>query len=86
LIRDKPFGTANTQTALALMLAFLVRNGAMVDAPDEELAGVCIGVAQGEVYAGMVTAEPIVGLPQRLPTPYRNTSGSTSLISMANSG
>jgi prophage maintenance system killer protein len=54
LIRDKPFGTANTQTALALMLAFLVRNGAVVDAPDEELAGVCIGVAQGEVYAGMV--------------------------------
>jgi len=54
LIRDKPFETANTQTALALMLAFLIRNGVAVEAPDEELAGVSIGVAQGEVYAGMV--------------------------------
>lgn len=54
LIRDKPFETANTQTGLALTLAFLIRNGVAVEAPDEELAGVSIGVAQGEVYAGMV--------------------------------
>ena len=54
LIRDKPFGKGNTQTGIALTLAFLLRNGAMVVAPEEEIAGVGLGIAQGEVYAGMV--------------------------------
>jgi len=54
LIKDKPFGAASTRTGLALTLAFLLRNGAMIDAPAEELAGISIGIEEGEVYAGMV--------------------------------
>jgi prophage maintenance system killer protein len=54
LIRDKPFGKGSTQTGMALTLAFLLRNGAAVVAPEEEIAGVALGIAQGEVYAGMV--------------------------------
>jgi len=54
LIRDKPFGKGSTQTGIALTLAFLLRNGAAVVAPEEEIAGVGLGIAQGEVYAGMV--------------------------------
>lgn len=54
LIRDKPFGKGSTETGLALTLAFLLRHGAGVDAPEEELAGISIGIAEGEVYAGMV--------------------------------
>jgi prophage maintenance system killer protein len=54
LIRDKPFGKGSTQTGIALTLAFLLRNGVAVVAPEEEIAGVGLGIAQGEVYAGMV--------------------------------
>ena len=54
LVKDQPFGGRSTRTGLALTLAFLLRNGAAVAAPDEELAGVAIGIAAGEVYAGMV--------------------------------
>jgi death-on-curing family protein len=54
LIKDKGFGDASTRTGLALTLAFLLRNGVAVMAPEEELAGVALGIAAGEVYAGMV--------------------------------
>jgi death on curing protein len=54
LIKDRPFGEASTRTGLALTLAFLLRNGVAVMAPEDELAGVALGIAQGEVYAGMV--------------------------------
>ena len=54
LIRDKPFGKGSTQTGIALTLAVLLRNGVAVVAPEEEIAGVGLGIAQGEVYAGMV--------------------------------
>ena len=54
LIRDQAFGAGSTQTGLALTLALLLRNGVEVAAPDEEIAGVGLGIAQGEVYAGMV--------------------------------
>jgi prophage maintenance system killer protein len=54
LIRDKPFGKGSTQTGLALTLAVLLRNGVAVVAPEEEIAGVGLGIASGEVYAGIV--------------------------------
>ena len=54
LIRDKPFGKGSIETGLALTLAFLMRHGAGVEAPDEEIAGISIGISEGEVYAGMV--------------------------------
>lgn len=67
LVKDQAFGPGSTRTGLALTLAFLLRNGVAVMAPEEELAGVVIGIAQGEVYAGMVemwlrdSARPIRG-------------------------
>jgi death-on-curing family protein len=54
LIRDRPFGDASALTAVALTLAFLARNGIGVMAPQEEIAGVGQGIAQGEVFVGMV--------------------------------
>lgn len=54
LVKDQAFGAGSTRTGLALTLAFLLRNGAAIVAPDEEVAGVAIGIQQGEVYAGMV--------------------------------
>jgi prophage maintenance system killer protein len=54
LIKDKGFGDQSTRTGLALTLAFLLRNGVAVMAPEEEIAGVALGIAAGEVYAGMV--------------------------------
>src|SRR6266540_3956478 len=54
LIKDKAFGPGSTRTGLALTLAFLLRNGAAIVAEDEELAGISIGIEQGEVYAGMI--------------------------------
>lgn len=54
LIRDKPFGKGSTQTAVALTLAFLARNGIGVMAPHDEIASVGLGIAQGEVFIGMV--------------------------------
>lgn len=54
LIRDQPFGKGSTRTGVALALAFLLRNGIVVVAPDEEIAGVGLGIAQGDVYVGMV--------------------------------
>ena len=54
LIKDQAFGAGSTRTGLALTLAFLLRNGAAIVAPDEELAGISIGIEQGEVYAGTV--------------------------------
>lgn len=54
LIKDEPFGSGSAQTGLALMLAFLARHGVDVWAPEEELAGVALAVADGQAYAGMV--------------------------------
>lgn len=54
MIREKPFEKGNAETGVALSLAFLLRNGGMVMAPDEEVAGVGIGVLEGGVYVGMV--------------------------------
>ncbi len=54
LIREKPFVKGNAETGVALALAFLLRNGGMAMAPDEEVAGVGIGVLEGGVYVGMV--------------------------------
>lgn len=54
LIREKPFVKGNAETGIALALAFLLRNGGMVAAPDEEVAGVGIGVMEGGIYVGMV--------------------------------
>lgn len=54
LVREKPFLKANAETGVALTLAFLLRNGGVVLAPDEEVAGVGLGVAEGGVYVGMV--------------------------------
>lgn len=54
LVRDQPFGNGSTQTGVALTLAFLARNGIAVAAPQEEIAGVGLGIAQGEVFVGMV--------------------------------
>lgn len=54
LIRDKPFGNGSIETGLALTLAFLLRHGIAVEAPEEELAGISLGISEGDVYAGMV--------------------------------
>lgn len=54
LIRDEPFGAGSAQTGMALTLAFLLRNGVAVMAPDDEIAGVAIGIGRGEVFVGMV--------------------------------
>jgi len=54
LVKDQAFGPGSARTGLALTLALLLRNGVAVMAPEEELAGVVLGIAQGEVYAGMV--------------------------------
>ena len=54
LVRGKPFAKANTQTAIALTLAFLHRNGITLAVPPEEMAGVGLGVSQGGVYVAMV--------------------------------
>ena len=54
LVRDAPFGKGSTETGLALTLAFLMRHGVMIDAEDEEIAGISLGMADGQVFAGMV--------------------------------
>lgn len=54
LIRDAPFGKGSTETGLALTMAFLMRHGVLIDAEDEEVAGISLGMADGQVFAGMV--------------------------------
>lgn len=54
IIRDRPFGKQSVQTGSALTLAFLLRNGVAVVAPQEEVAGVALAIAQGEIYTAMV--------------------------------
>jgi prophage maintenance system killer protein len=54
LVRDAPFGKGSTETGLALTLAFLLRHGIAIDAEDEEIAGITLGMADGQVFAGMV--------------------------------
>jgi prophage maintenance system killer protein len=54
LIRDKPFGAGSAQTGMALTMAFLLRNGAMLIASDDEVAGVAMSIGRGEVFIGML--------------------------------
>ena len=54
LVRGKIFSKANTQTGIALTLAFLYRNGAIVTVPDEEIIGLGMGINEGGVYVAMV--------------------------------
>ena len=54
LVRDKAFGERSTQTGVALTLAFLIRNGVILDVEPDEIAGLGIAVARGEVFAGML--------------------------------
>jgi len=54
LIRDKPFGPGSAQTGMALTMAFLLRNGAMLIASDDEVAGVAMSIGRGEVFIGML--------------------------------
>lgn len=54
LIRDKPFGPGSAQTGMALTMAFLLRNGAMLIASDEEVTGVALSISRGEVFIGML--------------------------------
>ncbi len=54
LVRGKPFAKANTQTGVALTLAFLQRNGIMVAVPDEEVAGVGVAISSGGIYVAML--------------------------------
>ena len=54
LVRDAPFGKGSTETGLALVLAFLMRHGVMIDTEDEELAGLTLAIADGQVFAGML--------------------------------
>jgi prophage maintenance system killer protein len=54
LIRNEPFGPRSAQVGMALTLAFLLRHGAAVDVPNEELVGVSYGVVHGQVFVGMV--------------------------------
>ncbi|MSQ28070.1 MAG: type II toxin-antitoxin system death-on-curing family toxin [Dehalococcoidia bacterium] len=54
LVRGKPFAKANTQTGVALTLAFLQRNGIMVTVPDEEIAGVGVAITSGGIYVAML--------------------------------
>lgn len=54
LVRDKAFGERSTQTGVALTLAVLARNGVALAVDPEEVAGLGLAVAQGEVFAGML--------------------------------
>ncbi|MPZ13854.1 MAG: hypothetical protein GEU73_05430 [Chloroflexi bacterium] len=54
LVRDQPFGKGSTETGLALTLAFLLRHGVAIEAEDEDLAGISLGTAEGQVFAGMI--------------------------------
>ena len=54
LVRDQPFGKGSVEAGLALTLAFLLRHGCAIEAPDEEIAGLSLAVADGEAYAGIV--------------------------------
>jgi prophage maintenance system killer protein len=54
LIRDEPFGPASAQTGMALTLAFLLRNGVALYAPEEEITAVGVAVSRGELFVGML--------------------------------
>jgi prophage maintenance system killer protein len=54
IIRDKPFGSGSAQTGMALTMAFLLRNGAMLVASDDEITGVALSISRGEIFIGML--------------------------------
>jgi death-on-curing protein len=49
LVRNHPFVDGNKRTGLVAMLAFLGLNGRRLEASDDDLANVVIGVAEGRV-------------------------------------
>ena len=49
LAKNHPFADGNKRTGLIAMLVFLELNGRQLNAPDEELADLVIGVASGRV-------------------------------------
>ena len=54
-VRNQPFGPGSKQTAVALTLAFLLRNGIFIAPPEEEeILGVVQAVADGAAYVAMV--------------------------------
>lgn len=54
LIRDEPFGSASAQTGMALTLAFLLRNGVALYAPEDEITAVGVAITRGELFVGML--------------------------------
>jgi death-on-curing protein len=49
IARDHPFVDGNKRTALASALVFLALNSEAIEADDDELTGLVLGVAQGRV-------------------------------------
>ncbi len=49
LVKNRPFVDGNKRTGLVAMLAFLGLNGRRLEAPDDEVADLVLGVAEGRV-------------------------------------
>jgi death-on-curing protein len=49
LVKNHPFVDGNRRTGLVAMLAFLGLNGRRLEAPDDELTDLVLGVAEGRV-------------------------------------
>ena len=49
LVKNHPFVDGNKRTGLMAMLAFLGLNGGRLDAPDNDLADLVLGVAEGRI-------------------------------------
>ena len=49
LVKNHPFVDGNKRTGLMTMLAFLGLNGRRLEAPDDDLTDVVLGVAEGRV-------------------------------------
>jgi death-on-curing protein len=49
LVKNHPFVDGNKRTGLVAMLAFLGLNGRWLDAPDDDLTDLVLGVAEGRV-------------------------------------
>ena len=49
LVKNHPFVDGNKRTSLVAMLAFLGLNGRRLEAPDDDLTDLVLGVAEGRV-------------------------------------
>jgi len=49
LVKNHPFVDGNKRTALVAMLAFLGLNGRRLEAPDDDLIELVLGVAEGRI-------------------------------------